>query len=253
MSTAVIVQARVGSSRLPGKILQSLGARTVIEEVLRRCCAIPGADVVVCAIPDKAADDVIVPFAKRAGVCIFRGSETDVLGRYADAARQVNATIVMRVTSDCPLIDPTVCGDLLSLRARERADYASNAIKRTFPHGLDCEVFTAEALAEAAVKAVEHYDREHVTPWIERAGHFKQVNLYSGDPSLARHRWTLDYPEDLDFVRAVFAALPADSSGAMSDVLAVLKTKPELAEINLQRNVTWPLAEPARPQTGRLP
>ena len=236
MTTAVIVQARTGSTRLPGKVLMSIGRRTVLEEVLDRCRRIPGADVVVCAIPEAAVDDVLIAPAERVGAVVVRGSETDVLSRYAKAAAAVGATTVMRVTSDCPLIDPQVCGEVLRLRAREGADYASNALEATFPHGLDCEAFTATALSDAASSATEAYDREHVTPWLIRAAHFKRANYSSGDPSLARLRWTLDFAEDLAFVRAVFAALPPGGSAGMGDILAVMMRHPEIAEINAMHN-----------------
>ena len=236
MTTAVIVQARTGSTRLPGKVLKDIGGRTVLKEVLDRCGRIPGADVVVCAIPEAPDDDVLVAPAERAGAVVVRGSETDVLSRYAKAAAFVEAAIVMRVTSDCPLIDPQVCGAVLRLRAESAVDYASNGLEPSFPQGLDCEAFTAAALAEAAAKATEAYDREHVTPWLIRAPHLMRANLRSDDPALARLRWTLDYPEDLAFMRAVFAALPPGASGGMADVLAVLARNPSIAVINTVRN-----------------
>jgi glutamate-1-semialdehyde 2,1-aminomutase/spore coat polysaccharide biosynthesis protein SpsF len=121
---------------------------------------------------------------------------------------------------------------VLALRQREAADYAVNNMPRSFPHGLDCEAFTTKALAEADASTREPADREHVTPWLRRAQHLKRANLPSGDPALARHRWTLDYPEDLEFFRAVFAALPRGSKGSMREVLSVIAKRPELAEIN---------------------
>jgi spore coat polysaccharide biosynthesis protein SpsF len=234
MTIAVVVQARTGSTRLPGKVLKTIGTRTVLEEVLERCRRIPGPDVVICAIPEGPRDDALIALAEGSGAVVVRGSETDVLGRYARAAATVGAKIVMRITSDCPLIDPEICGALLRLLISEAADYASNA---SYPHGLDCEAFTVAALAEAAEKATKVYDREHVTPWLIRARHLKRVNLHSGDPHLARLRWTLDYPEDLAFVRAVFAALPTGSPGGMSDVLAVIDREPDITAINAIRNL----------------
>src|SRR5439155_5489828 len=126
-------------------------------------------------------DSLIAP-AESVGAVVVRGSALDVLSRCAKGDAAVRATTVMRVTSDCPLIDPQVCGSVLRLREREGADYASNNIEPSFPHGLDCEAFTSAALAEAAARAIESYDREHVTPWITGAPHFKCVNHHSGDP-----------------------------------------------------------------------
>jgi spore coat polysaccharide biosynthesis protein SpsF len=232
MTTAVIVQARVGSTRLPGKVLKPLGTHTVLEEVLRRCRAIKGSDVTVCAIPDRREDMALIPVAERAGAIVVRGPEDDVLARYTVAAEAVHADVLMRVTSDCPLIDSEVCDAVLALRNSENADYAANNMPRSFPVGLDCEAFTFAVIAEACRSARDPYDREHVTPWLRRAPHLKRANFTSGDPSLARHRWTLDYPEDLTFFRAVFAALPAGSCGRMQDVLSVIAESPQIVEIN---------------------
>jgi glutamate-1-semialdehyde 2,1-aminomutase/spore coat polysaccharide biosynthesis protein SpsF len=232
MTTAVIVQARMGSSRLPGKVMQELGGRTVLHHVLERCRMIPGADMVVCAVPDEAASAPLAAVAAECQSLVYRGSESDVLSRYLGAAQAAGATVVMRVTSDCPLIEPVVCGEVLKLRNSEAADYAANNMPRSYPHGLDCEAFTAAALAEAHKTTRDPYDREHVTPWLRRAPHLKRVNLSSGQPSLERYRWTLDYPEDLAFFRAVFAALPAGSRGLMRDVLVVISEHPEIADIN---------------------
>ena len=160
-----------------------------------------------------------------------------MLARYSGAARMAKADVVMRVTSDCPLIDPKVCGEVLGLRNAEHADYASNNLPRSFPHGLDCEAFTAAGLAEAERSAIDGYDREHVTPWLRRAPHLVRANLSSGDALLSAHRWTLDYPEDLAFFRAVFAALPAASRTGMRDVLALLSRRPDIVAINAGRSL----------------
>jgi len=236
VTTAIIVQARIGSTRLPGKVLQELAGCTVLHHVLARCQKTPGADVVVCAVPDEPQSVELKAIATKIGAVTFRGSETDVLDRYLGAARAVGADVIMRVTSDCPLIDPKICGDVLALRESEGAGYATNNMPRSFPHGLDCEAFTMGALAEAAAKANDRYDREHVTPWLRRAAHVKRVNLNSGNPALATHRWTLDYPEDLEFFRAVFAALPPASAGHMADVLAFLSAHPDIIAINASRS-----------------
>lgn len=240
--TAIIVQARATSSRLPGKVLQLLDDRCVLEHVLTRCAAIPGADVVICAVPDAPESRAIAAVAARCGVMTFRGSENDVLDRYLGAARAARADIVMRVTSDCPLIDPGTCGAVLALRAERDADYACNIAPRSFPHGLDCEAFTVAALAEAAATTTEPYDREHVTPWLRRAPGLVRANLHSGDERQAAQRWTLDYPEDLAFLRAVFAALPP-ARRTTADVLALVAAHPEIAEINAAHRVAPPAKE----------
>jgi spore coat polysaccharide biosynthesis protein SpsF len=240
VTTAVIVQARMGSSRLPGKVMKMLAGRTVLRHVLDRCREINGADVVVCAVPDEATSAPLVEVAAACRARVFRGSEFDVLDRYLGAARWVNADVVMRVTSDCPLVDPQICSDVLALRQIENADYAANDMPRSFPHGLDAECFTTVALEEAAASTMDPYDREHVTPWLRRAGHLKRVNLASGNPKLRNNRWTLDYPEDLAFLRAVFEAMPSGSRGHMDDVLAVLAAQPDISTINKLHHCTGP-------------
>ncbi|MBK8906377.1 MAG: glycosyltransferase family protein [Rhodospirillales bacterium] len=209
MTTAAIVQARVGSTRLPGKVLERLGGATVLTEVLRRCQAAPGIDVVCCAAPDDADNDVIEEDALRAGSVVFRGAESDVLGRYVGAARLVEADIVLRVTSDCPLIDPEVCGAVAALVRDERFDYAANNMPPSWPHGLDCEALTMDWLQRAADEADAAAEREHVTPYIRRHPDARRANLLCPDAGVSGHRWTLDTSEDLHRIRRIFAKLPA--------------------------------------------
>jgi spore coat polysaccharide biosynthesis protein SpsF len=235
--TAVIVQARLGSSRLPGKIIQQLGDHTVLEEVLGRCARISGVDLVVCAVPDEPQSDMLEQLARASGADVYRGSEQDVLLRYLEAARKVAADFVMRVTSDCPLIDPEICSAVLKLREAESADYASNNLPRTFPHGLDCEIFSTSVLALAEATTREPHDREHVTPWLRRAHGIKRANLSAENTDHVDERWTLDYPEDLQFLQATFSAMPRNASGCMADVLAVLDANPALRAINARRRI----------------
>ena len=233
MVTAIVIQARMGSSRLPGKVLRRLGERSVLAEVIRRCRAIPGADVVCCAGPEGAADDPLAAEAERAGATVFRGDETDVLARYAGAAQVLDADVVMRITGDKPLIDPEICGRLLRLRAEADADFACNNMPSGWPHGLDCEVFTGEALARADAKARQAEDREHVTPWLRRHADLRRVNLQGPGGDCVDLRWTLDYPEDLTFFEALFEKLaPGPAMPLYEDVMAVLGRHPEIAAIN---------------------
>ncbi|WP_249225615.1 glycosyltransferase family protein [Tardiphaga alba] len=215
----------------------SLGDRTVLEEVLGRCASIPGVDVVVCAVPDKPESETLEALTRACGAEVYRGSETDVLQRYLGAARAANADVIMRVTSDCPLIDPEICGAVLRLRATEAADYASNNLERTFPHGLDCEAFTTPALIDAEAATQLAHDREHVTPWLRRSPGLKRVNLAAREPYHVDERWTLDYPEDLSFMQAVFSEMPKMTRGYMADILAILDANPALRAINAHRRL----------------
>jgi len=244
--TAVIVQARAGSSRLPGKVLMDLGGRSALARCLTRCAAIAGADVVICAAPIGAADDRVADEARRTGAMVVRGPEGDVLGRYAKAAREVEADRVMRVTSDCPLIDPVLCDRLIGFFEMTGADYACNNMPPSWPHGLDCDVFDADLLYRADREATEPFDREHVTPWIRRHPDVVRACLAGPGGVAADQRWTLDYPQDYAFLSAVFQALgPAADTAGAAEVMALLARRPDLGAINRE------LVDPRRIGAGQ--
>jgi len=237
--TAVIVQARMTSTRLPGKVLMPLAGRSVLWHVLTRCKAIPGADLVCCAVPDTPESTPLLQEALAAGAVIAKGSEFDVLRRYRDAARQVGADIVMRVTSDCPVIDPSVCGQVLATRLSNQADYACNNMPRTWPHGLDCEAFTATALEQADRDATQASDREHVTPWLRRADHLRRATLAGPGGTFAERRWTLDFPEDYAFFVALFESLPPPPHlASLAEIDQVLQNRPDVTAINAIRHTS---------------
>jgi len=231
MKTIAIIQARLSSTRLPGKVLQPLQGRPVLDWVVTAARAIPGIDKVVIATSTDADDDAIAAWAEGAAVACHRGPLDDVLERFAQAARAENADIVMRLTADCPLLDPQVCGEVLALLQRTGSAYASNASPPSWPDGLDCEAFTRAALDAAAAEATRPVDREHVTVFIrDRRHRFPQASLVCPLPGLHAERWTLDEPADLDFLEAVTSHCPERRS--YLDVLAVLDRRPELRAVN---------------------
>lgn len=233
MITAAIIQARMGSTRLPGKVLADLSGRQVLAWVVRAAAAITGVDRVVVATSTAHGDDAIAEWCAHAGIVCARGSEADVLDRYVEAARAVHADVVLRITADCPLLDPAVCAEVLALLRLTGADYASNVGPSTWPDGLDCEVLTAVALEAAGRDATAPPDREHVTPFVRHNRHrFLVRNLPCPIPDLQKHRWTLDRPEDLEFLRRVARHLPADRAPSYLEVLAVLDRHPELTALN---------------------
>jgi len=233
MTTAVIVQARMTSTRLPGKVLKKLGGETVLSHVLRRCRQIPGMDVVCCAVPDDAASDPVADEALRLGVEVCRGSEHDVLDRYYRAAEVCSADVVMRVTSDCPLIDPEICGQLIRLHADTNADYACNNMPPSWPHGLDCEIVSFDWLERSAREANKKYEREHVTQYVRNHPDARRSNLAGPGGDCVRHRWTLDTPDDFTFFEALWAQLPAgEMLSGYRDILEIVTDKPQLAMIN---------------------
>lgn len=233
MNTVAIVQARMGSSRLPGKVLMDIEGRTMLERVLERTSRAATLNGVVVATTTEASDDPVAALAARRGWHIFRGSQDDVLGRYVEAARRFDADVIVRVTSDCPLIDPDVLDAVVRARADRRADYCSNALaRRTFPRGLDVESVTRAALERAHVEASAPHEREHVTPYVY--GHpdrFVLTGVESSEDE-SRHRWTVDTPEDLALVRAVYREFGPDGPRTWRDVLPLLVARPDLAALN---------------------
>lgn len=209
----------------------------MLAHVLRRCAMVRGVDAVCCVVPVGTAHDPIVAEAKRSGALIFRGSELDVLDRYWQAARALQAKAVMRVTSDCPLIAPEVCAEVLDRLAADCSDYACNNLPPSFPHGLDCEAFTVEALEKAWRFGHEPRDREHVTPWLRRAPEIRRSVVNGPGGCFVGMRWTLDFPEDYEFFKATFS-LTSDRSKVLPwrKVAALLDVHPEVAALNQGRS-----------------
>lgn len=233
MRVAIIIQARMGSTRLPGKVLLDLGGCSVLRRVIERAKAVRGADMVVCAVPDDTDDDPVAREAERAGAVVTRGSQADVLDRYYRAALAVQADAVMRITSDCPLIDPEICDDLISLWRRSGADYGCINDPPTWPHGLECEIFSFEWLDMAAREARRPSEREHVSPFIRNHPDARKVNLPGPGPETVRHRWTLDHSDDLAFLRTLWPRLPEGPEGwSWRRTLAIVEADPALAALN---------------------
>jgi spore coat polysaccharide biosynthesis protein SpsF len=204
MKTACVVQARLGSSRLPAKVLLPLpNGVSVLEEVLMRCWRIPGIDQVVAAIPDTPENDILLDFVGDDAV-VVRGPEHDVLARYAKAAEAVGADTIMRVTSDCPLIDPEVCGQVLKRRAEGGYAYTCNNMPPSFPIGFDAEAFTIGILRHANETATDPVDREHVTPMMRRIATGADGINVASEVERSHLRWTLDTLADYVVIWNVF-------------------------------------------------
>jgi spore coat polysaccharide biosynthesis protein SpsF len=221
--TLAIVQARMSSSRLPGKVMLPLAGRPMVERQLERLHRCRTLSRVVVATSTDLSDDPLAAHLEGLGVDVFRGSLTDVLGRYVGAARAFNASSdVVRLTADCPLADPQVIDDCVRLRARLGVDYVSNGRQRSYPHGLDVEAFTLDALFAADREATEPYDREHVTPFIYRHPERFTLGALIQAADESRLRWTVDTAEDFAFVERVYAALyPGKPDFTSDDVRAL--------------------------------
>ncbi|MBY0406173.1 MAG: aminotransferase class III-fold pyridoxal phosphate-dependent enzyme, partial [Rickettsiales bacterium] len=223
MRTVAIIQARMNSSRLPGKVLMDLGGMPVLAWCVRAAKHIPGVDQVMVATSVEDSDTPVAQWCEKENVLCTRGPLDDVLARFAQAARATQAEIVLRLTADCPLLDAQLCGEVLQLLKRTHADYASNAVPRQWPDGTDCEVFTADALFAAEAEANMPALREHVTPFIRNNQHrFKVKSLACPLPGLGVERWTLDNAEDYAFLKDVVAHLPRDRAPSYLEVLDVL-------------------------------
>ncbi|PKP61382.1 MAG: acylneuraminate cytidylyltransferase [Candidatus Altiarchaeales archaeon HGW-Altiarchaeales-1] len=230
-----IIQARMGSTRLHGKVMKKILGKEVILHDIDRIKQIKNLDKIVIATTTKKDDDIIVETIKNynSGIGIFRGSEDDVLDRYYKAAKEFNATVIVRITSDCPLIDPLVSDKVIETFLNNKCDYCSNCLKRTYPQGLDTEVFSFEALEKAWKEAKEDYQREHVTPYIyEHPEKFKLLNVLN-DKDLSHLRWTLDTIEDFNFIDEIYKRLYKENkSFYIEDILKVLEKEPKMLEIN---------------------
>ena len=235
MSTAIVVQARMGASRLPGKVLKPILGRPMLAyqiERLRRCTT---ASRLVIATTDKPADDVVAAFCTREGVAFVRGSESDVLARYHAAIGAFPAQAVVRVTADCPLLDPELVDEVIGVYAAAagRYDYVSNMLEKTYPYGMAVEVMSAKALDEAHREAKDPAEREHVTPFIYRRPERYRLKSLTTTPDLSRHRWTVDTPEDFELVSRILGELYARKPRfGMADVLALLEKHPDWPAIN---------------------
>lgn len=231
MKTVAIIQARMSSSRLPGKVLMELAGIPVIGWCVRAAQSIPGVDAVAVATSESSGDDALAQWCAQANVPCIRGPLNDVLARFTRAAEMLQADYVLRLTADCPLLDPDVCASVLQLLKRTQADYASNARPRVWPDGLDCEAFTLEALCAAEKEATSKQQREHVTPYIcNNRQRFDVRSLSCPLPGLGDERWTLDYPEDFAFLSELAPHLPADRAPSYLEVLEALDRLPGLRE-----------------------
>jgi spore coat polysaccharide biosynthesis protein SpsF len=235
--SAVIIQARIGSSRLPGKVLMDLAGRTVLSHVIKRCAAIEGIDVVCCAVPDGVANDPVAEEAVRCGARVVRGPELDVLARYYKAAKECQVEVVMRVTSDCPVLDPRLASGVLSLLTDNDADYTCNNLPRSWPHGLDCEAFRFLWLERAFREANLPEEREHVSPYLRNHPEVRRLCVSGPGGKITNHRWTLDTELDLKFLRALFARLPVGPENFDYRVpLTIVESDPALATMNIVRD-----------------
>jgi len=232
MRIVAIIQARMGSTRLPGKTLEKIAGMTMLERVVRRTAASRLISEVTVATTVSPHDDVIYDASSGIGCRCFRGSEQDVLDRYLRAADEFESEIVVRITSDCPLIDAAVVDRVITAFLDEAPDYASNTLERTYPRGLDTEVLSRAALERAWREADQPYQREHVTPFIWQQPSLFRLLSVTDNEDHSRHRWTVDTIDDLRFVRSIYERWPNREEPGWRDVLHMVDSDPVLASIN---------------------
>ncbi|MCB0978678.1 MAG: glycosyltransferase family protein [Acidimicrobiales bacterium] len=214
VDTLIVLQARMGSSRLPGKVLSDLGGMPMLEFQLRRLVPVTSVldATIVVATSEHERDDPVAELAAGLDIRTIRGPEADVLGRFAIASESIPSETIVRLTGDCPLTDPSLVAETVSLHRAAAADYTSNVLPRSYPKGLDVEVCSADVLNRAAAEATAPFEREHVTPFLyRRPDRFRLANLFSGE-DLGRERWTVDTADDIARVRGIVERL-ADPVG----------------------------------------
>lgn len=235
MKTVIIVQARMTSTRLPGKVLKQVLGKPLLEYQIERLQRVKLADEIVIATTTNQTDAPIVDLCNSLSVAHFRGSEDDVLARYYGAATAHQADVVVRVTSDCPLIDPQVINQVIDyyLQNQSTYDYVSNSIKRTYPRGMDTEVFSFSVLQQAFSEATPPPDREHVTPFIHRQPERYRLGHVTYSEDCSHHRWTVDTPEDFELIQKIIEAVyPNQPCFTLEDCLRSLQQHPDWYFIN---------------------
>lgn len=231
-----IIQARMGSSRLPGKVLKDICGKPMLAWVVERVRQSRKVNQVVVATTVEMGDELIAAYCQANAIDCYRGDVFDVLDRYYQAARQYRADIVVRVTADCPLIDPQLIDQAVEELQTRGLDFTANRLpppfKRTYPIGLDVEVVSMRALSEAWEKAEQPHEREHVMPYLYSGPALYNTSVLNAEADYGSQRWTVDTPEDLEFMRRLTALLNCRMDFTWHDVLALVQAHPELTEIN---------------------
>jgi spore coat polysaccharide biosynthesis protein SpsF len=237
MNIVAIIQARCGSARLPGKVLMDIAGRSMFSRVVERTRQARMLTEIVLATSTERRDEPLASLAARLGVRCFRGSEDDVLSRFVGAAAVFNADLVVRLCADCPLLDGVVIDRVVQVfQESDGIDYASNNLERTYPLGLDAEVFTRDALVRAHLEAKLPYEREHVTPYIYKHPELFSLRNVVHSSDLSAYRLTVDEPADLKVVQKIYQHFE-ERSFSFIDILKFLRENPQVRQLNEHLNV----------------
>src|SRR4051812_27539360 len=236
MSPRVVctIEARMTSTRLAGKVLMPAVGKPLLELMVERLRHARHLDEIVIATTEDPSSEPLCELAERLGIGCFRGSEDDVLARVLGAARAYDAELIVELTGDCPLIDPAIVDRVIERFLEGDADYVSNVLERTYPRGMDTQVFPTAVLADVAERTDDPNDREHVSLYIyEHPERYRLVGVISEKPESAQYRLTVDLPEDYELIRTIFEELyPRDPAFGLDAILALLEERPEFAELN---------------------
>jgi len=238
MKTVAIIEARMTSTRLPGKILLPIEGKPLLEILVERLKQAEFLDKIVIATTDKSSDDIVEQLAQRLGVGFFRGSEEDVLDRVLQAAHASNADIIVEITGDCPLLDPRLVDQLIRIYQQKGVDYVSNILKRTYPRGMDLQIFSTKVLEKVARLTQDPVDHEHVSLYIYE--HPEVFSLFNVESDLPEKFWdarlTVDTREDFELIKAIFESLyPSNPAFTLEDIVDLIEKRPDLLSIN--RNI----------------
>ena len=232
MKVIAIVQARMGSTRLPNKVMKPINGVPMIELLLARLSRSKEVDEIVVATSVDASNEPLAEHVRALGHDCEQGSESDVLERYVQAARVHQAEVVVRITGDCPLVDPGLVDECIRRFRAANVDYFSNTNPPSYPDGLDIEVVTLAALERAMEESSKPYDREHVTPYVRESGRFNTANMQNSE-DLSALRWTVDEQADFDVVRNVFEHFAPEICFTWEKTLGLQRSQPKLFEANL--------------------
>lgn len=221
----------MSSSRFPGKVLAPLGGETVLMQVVNRARKITPTTAVVVATSTEPSDDTIADYCEKKGIDVFRGSLNDVLSRFRNCARNYGADAIVRITADCPLIDPALSSKVLELHTRDENDYTTLGLG--FPDGVDTQVFSRGALELSFLEATEPEEREHIGIFIEQNPHRFKISRLPSTKNFGNIRLTLDFPEDYDFLLALFNAHPTTfETGTFEELASLVLDREELRRLN---------------------
>lgn len=238
MKTTIMIQARVDSKRLPNKVIASIAGKPMIWHIINRLKSVKSADQIILLTTKKHTDDVLVNIAKKHKILFFRGPENDVLKRYFLCAEKFSVDTIVRITGDCPLIDPYLIDEMIEFYYSHKYDYVSNTLNPTYPDGLDVEIFSFKTLKKTEKLATKKSDREHVTSFITRNKTQFKTHSFENDQNLSELRWTVDEQDDLKLIRTIYSKFRQNKIFSKNDVLVLLSKHSEISNINkgIKRN-----------------